>query len=869
MKTEVAKTVYLKDYQPTAFCIDSVELFFDIFDEKTIVKSKLAVSTNDPSLTQGKSRQLILDGIDLELLSIKIDGRDWQEFSVENNKLIISAVPNEFCLETISKIFPSENKSCEGLYLSSGNYFTQCEAEGFRKITWFYDRPDVMSKYKVSITADQVKFPRLLSNGNLLEEFKLADGRHSAVWEDPFPKPCYLFALVAGDLDVLRDSWVTFKNREVTLEIYARREDISKCQHGLDSLKQALKWDEEVYGLECDLDNYKIVAVGDFNMGAMENKGLNIFNTSCILASAATTVDDGFDNVQATVAHEYFHNWSGNRVTCRDWFQLCLKEGFTVFRHQEFSGDVNSKAVQRIRDVNDLRSRQFVEDAGPMSHPVRPDSFMEINNFYTTTIYEKGAEICRMIALILGKEKFRKGTDLYFSRFDGQAVTIEDFLSALSEGSGIDVTNFITWYGQAGTPHLKVRKEYRQADGKVSLKFSQSGGPSSKLASWRPLPITVTMSLFDVEGKQLELIQDGRKMGYETVLVVDSLEKTFIFEGLHSDPVPSLLRDFSAPVILDQDLSESSRFVLMTNDTDSFNRWEMGQQILIDEIVAMSSSGRDVRNEVLVGLRSLLVDKSISPQFKALALELPSLDMLQQKVQVVDFTKLAEARRKVLKAFALRFTTEIKSLYESIELEKDYRFHSKPVGDRALKNGLLYLLGFTEFGEKLTYEQYDEATNMTEMLGSLKVACDFGMSYSQKLLESYFDKFKNDPLVIDGWFRLQTSSVSASLGIIKKLLAHPAYDRKNPNRARSVLSALSNFNLPIFHHESGEGYSIVRDEILLIDKHNPQIAARLARGFGTYKRSVTKEKALTVLKEMANQPLSKDLFEVVENMIHK
>lgn len=869
MKTEVAKTIYLKDYQPTPFSIDSVELFFDIFDEHTLVKSKLSVSTMGGSPTSENTRQLVLDGSELELFSILVNGQSWQNYSVEEHKLTVSGVPNEFTLETVSKIFPARNKSCEGLYLSSGNYFTQCEAEGFRKITWFYDRPDVMSRYKVSIAAEKVKFPRLLSNGNLIEKMDLANGRHLVVWEDPFPKPCYLFALVAGDLDVLQDRWVTFKNREVTLEIYARREDIAKCRHGLDSLKQALKWDEEIYGLECDLDNYKIVAVGDFNMGAMENKGLNIFNTSCILASAETTVDDGFDNVQATVAHEYFHNWSGNRVTCRDWFQLCLKEGFTVFRHQEFSGDVNSKSVQRIKDVNSLRSRQFVEDAGPMSHPVRPESFIEINNFYTTTVYEKGAEICRMIALVLGKDRFRKGTDLYFSKYDGQAVTIEDFLSALSDGSGVDVRNFVAWYGQAGTPHLKVRQVFDHATKKVTLKFSQSGGPSSSLAQWRPLPITVTMSLFDPNGQQIELIHDGRQLGKQTVLLVDTLEKSFVFEGVPSEPVPSLLRDFSAPVVLDQDLNEKSRFVLMKNDTDSFNRWEMGQQIMIDEIIGMYSTKREARSEVLIGMHSLLVDKSISSQFKALALELPALEILQQKVEEVNYAELWEARMRLLKVFALKYTSEIKALYDSIKLEKDYRFHPLPVGERALKNSLLNFLGFTEFGEKSVYDQFNSASNMTELIGSLKVACDFAMSHSEKLLGSFFERFKEEQLVVDGWFRLQASSASANVSSIKKLLAHPAYHRENPNRARSVLSALSVSNLPIFHHVSGEGYSILCDEILLIDRHNPQIAARLARGFGTYKKSVTKEKAVAVLKNMATKPLSKDLFEVVENMLHK
>jgi aminopeptidase N len=869
MKTEVAKTIYLKDYQPTPFSIDSVELLFDIFDDHTLVKSKLSVSTKDRSSTAKNTRQLILDGSELELLSITVNGQPWQNYSVDEHKMVVSGVPNEFTLETVSKIFPAQNKSCEGLYLSSGNYFTQCEAEGFRKITWFYDRPDVMARYKVSITAEKVKFPRLLSNGNLIEKVDLASGRHLVVWEDPFPKPCYLFALVAGDLDVLQDRWVTFKDREVTLEIYARREDIAKCRHGLESLKQALKWDEEIYGLECDLDNYKIVAVGDFNMGAMENKGLNIFNTSCILASAETTVDDGFDNVQATVAHEYFHNWSGNRVTCRDWFQLCLKEGFTVFRHQEFSGDVNSRSVQRIRDVNSLRSRQFVEDAGPMSHPVRPESFIEINNFYTTTVYEKGAEICRMIALVLGKERFRKGTDLYFSKYDGQAVTIEDFLSALSEGAGVDVRNFVAWYGQAGTPHLKVRQVFDQATKKVTLKFSQSGGPSLSLADWRPLPITVAMSLFDVNGRQIEMIQDGKKLGKQTVVLVDALEKSFVFEGVLSEPVPSLLRDFSAPVVLDQDLNEKSRFVLMKNDTDSFNRWEMGQQIMADEIIGMYSTKREARSEVLIGMQSLLVDESISSQFKALALELPSLEILQQKVLEVHYAELWEARMRLLKTFALKYSSEIKALYDSIMLEKDYRFHPVPVGERALKNSLLNLLGFTEFGEKAVYDQFNSASNMTELLGSLKVACDFAMSHSQKFLGSFFEKFKDEPLVVDGWFRLQASSASASVSSIKKLLAHPAYHRENPNRARSVLSALSISNLPVFHHESGEGYSVLCDEILLIDKHNPQIAARLARGFGTYKKSVTKEKAMAVLSNMATKPLSKDLFEVIENMLHK
>jgi aminopeptidase N len=814
-----------------------------------------------------------------------VNDQIWRQFKIENETLIVSELPQSFVLETVSKIFPATNKSCEGLYLSGGSYFTQCEAEGFRKITWFYDRPDVLATYVVGIKAEAAKFPKLLSNGNLVSRADLGGGRHYVCWEDPFPKSCYLFALVAGPLSVLKDQWTTKSGKSVDLEVYAKEADLSKCHHGMNSLKQSLKWDEEVYGLECDLANYKIVAVGDFNMGAMENKGLNIFNTSAILASPDTTTDDAFDNVQSTVAHEYFHNWSGNRVTCRDWFQLCLKEGFTVFRHQEFASDTNSRSVQRIRDVSELRNRQFVEDAGPMSHPVRPSSFIEINNFYTTTIYEKGAEICRMIATVLGADLFRKGTDLYFSRHDGQGVTIEDFLSAISDGSGIDVKPFIAWYEKAGTPVVRIREHYDADRQTLSLHFSQFLKDAHGVEKPCHFPIPVKFGLLDREGNALPVnLKDAaavRHLDQEVVLWLRHETQEFTFYSLSSKPLVSAFRGFSAPVLVEFPMVKADLFSLVKLDPDAFQRWDKTQQVLVEEVLSLSEalkldpSGKGVSpsSEILEGLLSILVDPSLDSHFRSLALTLPSLDILQQQVRDIDFKRLAFARKIIMKSFSENYWTQILGVYRAITSAKDYQFEPKQVGGRALKNCLLNYLGCVELGESLAYEQYDQSTNMTERLGSLKVIVGYGMKHKQKYLDHFFETFKQDDLVLDSWFRLLASSDDEeSLATFKYLLNHPQYNRLNPNRARSVLAGFSIGNLPWFHEESGQGYRMFADELLRIDPSNPQIAARLARGFGPYQRSApaVKAKGLEVLKDMIASPgLSKDLYEVIQTLIER
>lgn len=885
MKTDTPKTIYLKDYKPTPFQVEHVDLEFDIYETHTLVASKLRIKRRSQLPQKSNLEDLVLNGIDLELVSIKVNDQVWKEFKVENETLIVSSLPESFILETVSKIFPASNKSCEGLYLSGESYFTQCEAEGFRKITWFYDRPDVLATYVVGIKADVKKFPKLLSNGNLIRQADLGEGRHYVCWEDPFPKSCYLFALVAGNLSVLKDQWTTKSGKPVELEVYAKEADLSKCHHGMLALKQSLKWDEEVYGLECDLANYKIVAVGDFNMGAMENKGLNIFNTSAILASPETTTDDAFDNVQSTVAHEYFHNWSGNRVTCRDWFQLCLKEGFTVFRHQEFASDTNSRSVQRIRDVSELRSRQFVEDAGPMSHPVRPNSFIEINNFYTTTIYEKGAEICRMIATVLGPDLFRKGTDLYFSRHDGEGVTIEDFLNAISEGSGVDVRPFMVWYEKAGTPIVRVREHYDAASQTLSLHFSQFLKDAQGIENPCQFPIPVKLGFLDREGSALPLnLKEGsavRHWDQEVVLLVDQETKEFVFDSLTSKPLVSAFRGFSAPVLVEYPMSQADLFSLVKVDRDSFHRWDKTQQVLIEEILSLSEALKlnpgskeiEPSSELLEGLLSILVDPNLDSHFRALALTLPSLDILQQRVKDIDFKRLARARKIIMKSFSKRYRDQILSVYRSVASDKEYQFEPKQVGGRAIKNCLLNYLGGQELGESLAYEQFDQSTNMTERLGSLKVIVGYRMKHMQKYLDLFFERFKHDDLVLDSWFRLLASSDSEeSLTTLKYLLNHPHYNRLNPNRARSVLAGFSLTNLPWFHEESGQGYRMFADELLMIDQTNPQIAARTARGFGPYKRCTpeVRAKGLEVLKGMIARPgLSKDLFEVIQTLIER
>jgi len=865
LRTDEPKVVHMSHYCPTPFRIEALSVAIDLFDDHTKVTGLLEVHP----LELGKD--LILDGVELKLLSLKIDGKDWGKFAIEGETLRISGIEKHCHIETVSEIHPEKNKSCEGLYLSSGGYFTQCEAEGFRKITWFYDRPDVMAKYSVTLTADKKKFPVLLSNGNLVDQKDLKDGRHSVSWLDPFPKPSYLFAIVAGDLAVLRDQWTTPSKRLISLEIYAHKDDIEKCRHGMESLKQSMKWDEDVYGLECDLDNYKIVAVGDFNMGAMENKGLNIFNTSAILATPETATDEAFERVQAIVAHEYFHNWSGNRVTCRDWFQLCLKEGFTVYRDQEFSSDLNSRSVKRIKDVIDLRSRQFVEDAGPMSHPVRPETFIEINNFYTSTVYEKGAEICRMIATLLGPVGFRKGSDLYFSRFDGKAVTIEDFLAAMGEGSGYDLSAFLKWYRQPGTPRLEIRRNYDSTSKQLTLRCKQILPQKPFFPAPEPLPIPLKMGVIDSSGNPLELVIDGKSLGLETLLLMENSDQEFVFEQVPENSVPSLLRGFSSPVIMDNDLQIAEKLFLMSYDSDEFNRWEMGQEILIADILRMYETGKTASAQVLDAMMKILKDSRLDYHFKALSLSLPSLDILQQKLSEIDFKRLSDCRQKFYSEFASTYKDEIFKIFSSIEGGKTYQFSPSEAGKRALKNKLLKILCHTENGEAIVEKQFLNAKNMTDMRSALECAVNFSHKNKAVFLESYFERFKNDDLVIDSWFRIQsTSTIGNVLEEVRSLLNHPSFNRSNPNRVRSVLGAFTLANLPEFHSPGGQGYELVADEILRIDKDNPQLSARLTRAFGPWRKlpEDTRKSAADVLAKMRKSPgVSNDLFEILENLL--
>ena len=717
------QTVYLKDYTPAPFTIEKVDLHFDLGDDETIVTSRLTVER------ARVDEDLVLNGEALELLSISVDGEklDPGRYVLEEDRLTIEGLRGRAELEIVTRIKPQENTALSGLYRSSGNFCTQCEAEGFRRITYYLDRPDVLSRFTTTIEADKASCPVLLSNGNLIASEDLDGGRHRAVWEDPFPKPAYLFALVAGDLADYADTFTTMSGREVALHIYTAAEDHDKCAHAMESLKKSMRWDEEVFGLEYDLDIYNIVAVSDFNMGAMENKSLNVFNTAYVLATPETATDLNFDGIESVIAHEYFHNWTGNRVTCRDWFQLSLKEGLTVFRDQQFSQDMQSAAVHRIEDVRALRARQLPEDAGPLAHPVRPDSYIEINNFYTSTVYEKGAEVIRMMHTLIGAENFRKGMDLYFERNDGTAATVEDFVSAMEDASGTDLTQFKTWYSQAGTPHLTVRGEHHPDTATYEMTVRQATAPTPGQPVKSPLHIPLSVGLLDGTGSSLPVMFEGENDGPATrVLDVRKEEQTFVFTGVEQKPVPSLLRGFSAPVILDAGYDRNDLAFLMANDPDEFARWEAGQQLAISvllELVETHAGGGDLvlDDRLADAFAATLGDKALDPAFVALALTLPTQAHLAQQMDEVNVEGIEAAHRFVRAELGQRLNDMFRARYDALNDHAPYVFEAGAVGRRSLKNLCLsYLMrNPTPDVVALATDQFGRADNMTDEMAAL------------------------------------------------------------------------------------------------------------------------------------------------------
>ena len=928
MIIQTPQTVYLKDYRPPSFLIDTVDLKIDLGDEWSTVKTLLSFRCNPESADNSKT--LMLDGKNMELLSIHLDQLELtqKEYQVDDSHLTIPDVPESFVLETEVRIQPQNNTALEGLYKSSKMFCTQCESEGFRKITYFLDRPDVMSIYSTTISADAELYPIMLSNGNPTDSGKLTDGRHWVKWVDPFPKPAYLFALVAGNLLYIEDSFTTASGREVTLRIYVEAENIEYCGHAMRSLKESMLWDEERFGREYDLDLFMIVAVNDFNMGAMENKGLNIFNSKLILASQDTATDTDFCNIQGVVGHEYFHNWSGNRVTCRDWFQLSLKEGFTVFRDQEFSSDLNSRAVQRIADVDRLRTHQFPEDDGPMSHPIRPDSYMEINNFYTRTVYEKGAEVVRMIYNLLGRDGFRKGTDLYFDRHDGQAVTCDNFVEAMEDANGVDLKQFKRWYSQSGTPELHIsgthdpeaktfKLSVRQScsdtvgqkgfgerimlgdeswvssssvnnlQSKTQTQNSNLQTQHSKLKSQhsfqkQPFHIPFALALLSSEGQALPLKVKGKLNGNtpETqVLELRNETETYVFEDVPEAPIPSLLQGFSAPVKLHFDYDNDQLAFLLANDSDEFNRWEAGQQLMIrvslEQIQRFQNNDAlKLPSELVEAFRSLLNQTEEGDSaLLALALSFPSEPYLGEHMEIIDVDAIHEVRKFLRTELVKKLQSEFAETYNRFQQKGSFNLDPESMGKRRLKNVCLGYLSELETPEirELVQTQFRECGNMTDVVGSLGVLTHLDCPERESAFSEFEAKWQNNTVVMDKWFSLQAMShLPKTLENVRKLTRHPAYDAKNPNKIRALVSAFSRLNQLRFHTADGSGYDFLADQVLKLDPLNPQTAARLVGVFNNWQKydETHKIKMNDQLQRIVKTPkLSGDVFEIVSKAL--
>ncbi|HHI80336.1 MAG TPA: aminopeptidase N, partial [Planctomycetes bacterium] len=820
---------------------------------------------------------LRLVGVDLKLLSLAVDGEEWgsERYRLGEGELILEGVPDEFVLETEVEIQPQKNLTLSGLYKSSGNFCTQCEAEGFRRITFHPDRPDVLSRFTTTIRADKAKYPVLLSNGNPIEEGELEGGRHFVTWEDPFPKPSYLFALVAGDLKCHEGSFETMNGREVQLQIWVEPQNIDRCEHALESLKKAMKWDEDCFGREYDLDIYMIVAVNDFNMGAMENKGLNIFNSKYVLANPETATDDDYESIEGIIAHEYFHNWTGNRVTCRDWFQLTLKEGLTVYRDQEFSSDMTSRPVKRIDDVRVLRIAQFPEDAGPMAHPIRPESYASIDNFYTATVYNKGAEVIRIYETYLGKDGFRKGMDLYFERHDGQAVTCDDFRAAMADANGVDLSMMSRWYEQAGTPVVEAVGEYDAEAGTYRLRLSQSCPATQGQEEKLPFPIPVRMGLLGRQGQALPLRLEGEEgeAPLERVLDLREREQEFVFVGIEEEPVPSLLRGFSAPVNLKIERSRAEAAFLMGHDKDSFNRWDAGQQLARELILEMVWGPREswsLDPDFAGAWHKILTDGALDGSFRAFALGIPSLRVLAQAMDTVDIEGLHAARSFVRKELAGRFAEDLFRVY-GLNAPKGPYHNDRPSinARRTASSCLSYLMEVKDEDESfrtLLLRRFEEADNMTDAISSLALLARIGGDEGEKALQAFYDKWKGDPNVLDKWFSVQAMADREDVvERVKALVRHPDFRYTNPNRVRSLVAAFAANNLPHFHRADGAGYQLLADTILEVDPNNPQLGAGLSKLFNSWKRYDSERQKLmkAQLERIAASKPSKNTAEVV------
>jgi aminopeptidase N len=857
MHTDTTRPIRLDDYRPPAFLIDEVSLDFDLDPHATRVKAKLAIRRNGRH-----AEPLRLNGERLRPISVAIDGRRLaaDKHIIDDEWLTVPDVPDAFTLDTEVEVDPTANTELSGLYVSAGRFCTQCEAEGFRRITWFADRPDVLARYTVRIAAPRT-FRHLLSNGNPVEAGGLPGGRHFAVWRDPFPKPCYLFALVAGELDVLEDRFVTAGGRDVTLRIFVDPGMAPRAAYAMDSLKRAMRWDETAFGREYDLDLFMIVAVRDFNFGAMENKGLNIFNSSVLLADPATATDADYERIEGVVAHEYFHNWTGDRITCRDWFQLCLKEGLTVFRDRAFSADQRGHAVQRIKDVKALRARQFAEDAGPLAHPVRPSSYLKIDNFYTATVYEKGAEVIRMLTILLGEKAFRAGMDLYFERWDGHATTVEAFIQCFADASGRDLTDFFRWYEQAGTPRLNIGAHYDEAARALDLTFRQETAPTQGQPAKRALPIPVAFGLLD---------EDGRVLRDTAVIVLDGPERRVRLEGIDRVPVLSALRGFSAPVNLVTDAPAKDAYLLLAADPDLFNRWEAGQILARDLILGRA---RGVADEVgeerfAEAMGRALDDQSAEPALKALLLTLPSESDLALAWHGADPAAIHEAREALRRRMATHLGEALGRLHGDLRELRAFSPDAEAAGPRALRNAALELLAAdpSERNRRRAQRHFQASDNMTDAIAGLGALMLLGGPDFAAALVAFYERWKDEPLVIDKWFALQARDpTEGALQRVVTLTTHPDFDAKNPNRLRALVQTFAGANPVRFHDPSGAGYRFLADRILMVDAFNPMTAARLVQPLGDWARY---DAALgTLMREQlariaAARNLSKNVYEL-------
>jgi aminopeptidase N len=844
---------FRKAYKASCFLIESVELNINLSAEKTVIKSQLNIIKN-PEIEDDNDSELILNGEDLKLLNLKLDNISLprSSYQLDDKHLIINDLPDNFTLEIETEINPERNTSLEGLYKSSGKYTTQCEAEGFRKITFYPDRPDVMAIFTTTIEANKEQYPYLLSNGNLTDSGDLEEGRHFATWYDPFPKPCYLFALVAGDYDLLEDEFITTSGREVALQIFVEKGKLNQCQHAMKSLKKAMTWDQDVYGLEYDLDIYMIVAVSDFNMGAMENKGLNIFNTCYVLANDKTATDADFEGVESVIAHEYFHNWTGNRVTCRDWFQLSLKEGLTVFRDQEFSSDMNSRAVKRIEDAQGLKTFQFVEDAGPQSHPIRPDSYIEMNNFYTSTVYQKGAEVIRMFETLFGKVGFHAGMKLYFERHDGQAVTCEDFIKAMEDANSKDLTLFRNWYRQAGTPVVSVRSNWDESSAKLLMTINQSCPSTPGQLHKEPFLIPFKLALLSENGDffniQIEpnnhpIEFEVSESGKEVIIQLTEYSQTLVFVGIETNPVLSLLRSFSAPVKLEYSYTQAELAILLAYDTDSFSNWEAGQSLMISAIKEMTEAVKnttslEIPEIVLVAFERILSDKIFDdPSLLAMSLKVPTLDYLVEQFQLVPFDELITAYDYFNQYLADHLRDNLLSTY-NFAIESAAKDTTNSAGWRRLQNSCLVLLDHSsdQSLDNLAQQQFEHAKGMTNSLAALKVITHGTSKHKKSALETFYKRWQDEELVLDKWFAVQATNPSESaIDDILNLFEHADFQLSNPNKVRALVGSFARNNLQNFHRIDGAGYKLVADVIVKLNKINPQIASRLTSSFNRWK----------------------------------